>query len=768
MEPFSLPERIVLCAAAGGMFLAAALLVAAPALRLLQARLSGFSRKGRAARAAALALLLAATVLGGGKANDPQNRIRGGNPSLRQSPTTASTLPVWFAAAGHPGTDADGNSIPDCWEKWTHTQGFAAGSDPDGDGLTNLEEFESQTDPVRSDTDGDGIDDATECAGLAAGLSDFDPLVPATFSATEPDEDGNGVPDLWDDAGAALFCGVADDGFPFGIAVPEAEEGSFDVTISVTTTRHAALDWGCGALLLPPCSNLPIRARMKAGDGAAVSLSPAPEGAAPPAGTWKAALAVTWNPGPGMTEEGDRLLLPDGTVVDRSSRVSSVAGGWLPAPTARRTPARRAAAAGSRSGPDRPEIRFTPRRLVLESSGPFCAVHGPVPEVSIAAQTNAPPPYLWIEGGIVTESQSATYTPGWPDADGSYEVTVRWKDAHESLFVEDAIRLAPFRCRPGVTNFVGAGWTSSHDPDDPSDHEPGIEEHEVDFGPLCPSAHDATVKLGWTHDTSKLWIRNLVRIATGDPWDDETDHCIALYWEKNGTVDLRSFVSGQSAPFLGEIAFFVNGRPSGETLFFGARPRRYHPSVFHVEMQLPAVSRALDRMWIVVNHPGTGTDFDSWVSENEDLSWVENLPRPFPKLEFSTNGSGSATPVDPEPGDPGLWTKPKPTGGSFLHHDAEWEMRSYGNSEGHGNQACYDKDGNLLVSGISGGTADYSPGFWDTVAGHVENDVNPFLDAVHLDGNPGDTTLMNDVTRPCLHQGPAIDSYISRRPIVQP
>ena len=39
--------------------------------------------------------------------------------------------------------------------------------DPDGDGLTNLEEFRAGTDPLHADTDGDGCADAVEVKRLS-------------------------------------------------------------------------------------------------------------------------------------------------------------------------------------------------------------------------------------------------------------------------------------------------------------------------------------------------------------------------------------------------------------------------------------------------------------------------------------------------------------------------------------------------------------------------------------------------------------------------
>ncbi|OGJ61098.1 hypothetical protein A3C52_02520 [Candidatus Peribacteria bacterium RIFCSPHIGHO2_02_FULL_51_15] len=63
-------------------------------------------------------------------------------------------------------TDTNQNRLPDEWERETgllDSQITATrAEDPDGDGLTNAEEFSRGTNPLKVDTDRDGVDDKTE------------------------------------------------------------------------------------------------------------------------------------------------------------------------------------------------------------------------------------------------------------------------------------------------------------------------------------------------------------------------------------------------------------------------------------------------------------------------------------------------------------------------------------------------------------------------------------------------------------------------------
>jgi len=108
--------------------------------------------------------------------------------------------------------DTDGDGLPDYWEiQYFGDLAQGAGGDFDGDGLTNLQEYQAGTDPTNSDTDSDGMPDAWE---LQYGLdplnsfdADADPDADGLTNLQEyqvgtnplnPDTDFDGMPDGWE------------------------------------------------------------------------------------------------------------------------------------------------------------------------------------------------------------------------------------------------------------------------------------------------------------------------------------------------------------------------------------------------------------------------------------------------------------------------------------------------------------------------------------------------------------------------------------------
>jgi len=106
--------------------------------------------------------------------------------------------------------DTDTDQMPDCWEKSVGLDPLSpsdANLDPDGDGLTNLEEFSNGASITRSDTDNDGMPDLFEVAnGLDPSVDDSnsdrdsDGLsnlaeYNASTDVNNPDTDGDGMLD---------------------------------------------------------------------------------------------------------------------------------------------------------------------------------------------------------------------------------------------------------------------------------------------------------------------------------------------------------------------------------------------------------------------------------------------------------------------------------------------------------------------------------------------------------------------------------------------
>ncbi|MDG2123768.1 MAG: hypothetical protein P8J87_08735 [Verrucomicrobiales bacterium] len=121
--------------------------------------------------------------------------------------------------------DGDGDGLLDAWETQyglsTAPGAGATGDDgadgnPDGDGLTNAQEFEKQTDPTKADTDSDGLDDHEEIATDPNDadsdddrLSDGDEVNTYTTDPMIADSDGDGFEDFSEIA--ALNGGIGGD-----------------------------------------------------------------------------------------------------------------------------------------------------------------------------------------------------------------------------------------------------------------------------------------------------------------------------------------------------------------------------------------------------------------------------------------------------------------------------------------------------------------------------------------------------------------------------
>jgi hypothetical protein len=111
--------------------------------------------------------------------------------------------------------DSDSNGMADWWEiRYFGAIGQNPSADPDGDGLTNLQEYNARTNPLVADTDGDGLTD-----GYEVNVSHTDP--------TNPDTDGDGLSDGYEVHTSLTNPLVADtdgDGFSDGVEVAKGTD----------------------------------------------------------------------------------------------------------------------------------------------------------------------------------------------------------------------------------------------------------------------------------------------------------------------------------------------------------------------------------------------------------------------------------------------------------------------------------------------------------------------------------------------------------------
>jgi hypothetical protein len=172
-----------------------------------------------------------------------------------------------------------------------------------------------------------------------------------------------------------------------------------------------------------------------------------------------------------------------------------------------------------------------------------------------------------------------------------------------------------------------------------------------------------------------------------------------------------------------------------------------------------------DRLILVVNNRKTKTQYDEWVtrwSAPANRTWLEELPAAYSALAPPTTNWLGTVNRDPEPVTTNLWANKVDTPGRYMHHIATWQMRSNETSGGHGHQACYDMNGTIILAGVSAGTADFG-----CAAGynpvHVELDVDPFVRALQLDGNPCNRSFWS-LTHALIFSGERLQKYQTCRP----
>lgn len=85
--------------------------------------------------------------------------------------------------------DSNGDGIPDWWDMQYFGYVVNGATDYDGDGLTNLQEFQLGTNPANTDTDGDGMPDGWEY---------YHGLNPKSAADASLDPDHDGLSNLWE------------------------------------------------------------------------------------------------------------------------------------------------------------------------------------------------------------------------------------------------------------------------------------------------------------------------------------------------------------------------------------------------------------------------------------------------------------------------------------------------------------------------------------------------------------------------------------------
>ena len=259
-----------------------------------------------------------------------------------------------------------------------------------------------------------------------------------------------------------------------------------------------------------------------------------------------------------------------------------------------------------------------------------------------------------------------------------------------------------------------------------------------------------------------------VNVDTTLPFD--ADKSAPLQWNVTKKKDLSDYLTAVSQLASSGLKWIIDDEAAVTSSILnyrgknsGRMPILGNIITFNVEVSHQQYSHLSDK-FILVIYPGTtATKYDAWVSDNRNFDWT-GLPKVYSALEANN--------MDPEPAalECAKWLPPEGLD-SYYHPGAAREMRTEAleseNTQGH--QATYNIIGTLITMGLGAGTADRVAPFRideenDT---HLDKDVEPFIWAAQLDGNPvkGNLAFSSNLTHPLMHKGEKLIQYLDLRPI---
>jgi hypothetical protein len=293
-------------------------------------------------------------------------------------------------------------------------------------------------------------------------------------------------------------------------------------------------------------------------------------------------------------------------------------------------------------------------------------------------------------------------------------------------------------------------------------YDPEDETHCEGIGCQCKGPPDRYV--GFCH--YHTCIRNLNHPDESEE-HKKYKHCLGIVWSGD-TTNLLDFCDSAGLDDLGDrVTWEINGAPQTEhELKIGKEPADLDPKIFWVKMLDKGSGMEWDRCVFVVCNRETKESFKKWYDRfSVETAWLAELPAAYSALAAPTTNWIGWVSRDPEPGAPNLWKAPDEPG-KYMHHTAKWQMRSETTQGKHGHQACYDTNGVIITKGVSAGTADFGSTRKDFNLGvHVAEDVNPFLRALQLDGNPCRRSYKS-LDHALIHEGDNIEKYIECRPAI--